>query len=74
MKTDENLADGFTRNVTGEVMDSHVPHYLAPREDYEVHSQITGEGIDPEGSIGFGEEGGRLTAREGVRTQSHEDP
>ena len=53
----DNLSDGFTKNVSADVYDSHVPHYLAPRERY-----VTAETSDDAESL--------TQAREGVGNQS----
>jgi hypothetical protein len=31
--SEENLADGFTKNVTGDIYDAHVKEYMAEKKE-----------------------------------------
>lgn len=38
VKTEDNLSDGFTKNVTQEVYNQHAPTYLQEKSTFEMDS------------------------------------
>ena len=36
VRSEENLADEFTKNVSGDIYDAHVEEYMAEKETYII--------------------------------------